>query len=559
MHHVLPGKLIVYLNYFHVFCCSSSAVDVSKNSSHTLPCQSRHIYCLKCLQKSMNEYIQSNTAPVCHSTLCDYELSRYDVACLPLEADMIKRLLTCVKSTQRAKCPLCSFYVDFNIMDDLQKHAATCNSENFIPCEYCHCPYNIYQLDDHSRQCRNVPSSQQQQALIDFILPRTKYPLTAQQIRVFIEHRKKTRLPLDPHSIIETLAEFDSAFPLEVPTRVCDICMDTCVYDDIFVFGCEEHHKLCYGCFETSCTTKMNSNEILTCGMCAYELQEGEIKQLRVSADQKKQYLDYQIQKTFNAYAGSTRGVIKCPNQACKWVAEAQNPNDRFQVQCPLCGYEFCSLCNQQYHFRTTCQQIPEITQRWFFWCNTERGNYWQARAQQDASFREQLEDFERQRAANIQRNQELAQRYNELLADENFKAQNCRLCPHCQRVVQRLSGCDSMVCGQNYHGGDQQSGCGQRFQWPQAHPYVPITNTGPQQVANNLAAPEQQKLIVHQGVQCDTCHNEVQGIRFDCVHCASLIFCEKCEQRSTLEHSNAIRDQQKQQHVFQLISQPLN
>ncbi|CAF0935264.1 unnamed protein product [Rotaria sordida] len=540
------------------FTCSS-AVDLSKGSSHTLPCRLHHMYCLKCLQHSMNEYIQSNTVPVCHSTLCDYELSRYDVACLPLEADTIKRLLTCVKSTQRAQCPLCVFYVDFNTMNDFQKHVASCNSENMIPCEYCHCLYNIHRLDDHSRQCRNLSSSQQQQALIDFILPRTKYPLTAQQIRVFIENRKKTHLSLDPHSIVETLAEFGDTFPFEIPTRDCDVCMETCVYDDIFVFGCEESHKLCYGCFENSCTTKMTNNEILTCGLCAYELHEGEIKQLRVADNRKKQFLDYQIQKTFNTYVGGTQGVIRCPNQTCKWVAEARDPNDRFRVQCPMCGNEFCSLCNQQYHFRTTCQQLPEITQRWFFWCNTERGNYWQARAQQDANFRAQLEDYERQKAANIQRNQELAQRYNDLLADENYKAQNCRLCPHCRRVVQHLSGCDLMVCGRNYHGGDQQSGCGNGFNWSQALPYTPIGNTGPQQVANNLPSPEQQKLVVHEGVQCDACHNVVQGIRFDCVHCASLTFCEKCEQRSTLEHSNEIRNQQKPQHVFQLIARSLN
>ena len=87
-------------------------------------------------------------------------------------------------------------------------------------------------------------------------------------------------------------------------------------------------------------------------------------------------------------------------------------------------------------------------------------------------------------------------------MADENYKAQNCRLCPHCRRVVQQLSGCDLMVCGRNYHGGDQQSGCGQGFRWSQALPYTPITATGPQQVANDLPPPEQQKLIVHQGVQ---------------------------------------------------------
>jgi len=130
-----------------------------------------------------------------------------------------------------------------------------------------------------------------------------------------------------------------------------------------------------------------------------------------------------------------------------------------------------------------------------------ERGNYWQARAQQDASYRTQLEDYQRERAANEQRNEELRQRYNELVADEQYKAQNCRLCPHCRRVVQHLSGCDLMVCGRNYHGGDDQSGCGQGFRWSQALPYQPV-NAGPQQVTNNIAAPEQQKLVVHTGVQ---------------------------------------------------------
>lgn len=109
--------------------------------------------------------------------------------------------------------------------------------------------------------------------------------------------------------------------------------------------------------------------------MCAYHLIDGEIKQLRIPAEQKRELIDYQTQKLFSTYAGGTQGVIRCPNKNCKWVAEAQNPDDRFQVECSLCKHQFCSLCNQQYHFRTTCQEIPEITQRWFFWCNTGKSS----------------------------------------------------------------------------------------------------------------------------------------------------------------------------------------
>ena len=56
-------------------------------------------------------------------------------------------------------------------------------------------------------------------------------------------------------------------------------------------------------------------------------------------------------------------------------VNEAQNPNQRFVVRCRLCRYEFCSLCNQQYHYRTKCQQLPQITQQWFLWCETGLNN----------------------------------------------------------------------------------------------------------------------------------------------------------------------------------------
>jgi hypothetical protein len=224
-NHVSHGESIVSLcsfNHSSSSSSSSSPIDQTKNSSHSIPCRTGHVYCLKCLQRSMNEYIQSNTPPVCYSNLCDYELSRYDIECLPLQQDIIQRLLALVKTTQRPQCPLCHFYVDFNTMKDLEKHTASCNSENFIPCEYCHCLYNMQRSDEHSRQCRNDPPAQQQQALIDFILPRTKYPVTAQQLRVFLEHRKKNRLPLDPHAVVDALAEFGKFSPLVSIPRYLD-------------------------------------------------------------------------------------------------------------------------------------------------------------------------------------------------------------------------------------------------------------------------------------------------------------------------------------------------
>lgn len=93
-------------------------------------------------------------------------------------------------------------------------------------------------------------------------------------------------------------------------------------------------------------------------------------------------------------------------------------------------------------------------------------------RAQQDETYANQLAEFNRQKTENENRNLDLRRRYEELMNDEQYKAQNCRLCPSCKRVVQRLEGCDTMICGQDAHGGNVQSGCGTKFNWARAQPY---------------------------------------------------------------------------------------
>lgn len=160
-------------------------------------------------------------------------------------------------------------------------------------------------------------------------------------------------------------------FPYQIPKRACDICAEDYVLDDIFVFGCDESHKLCYTCYGEHCRMNMQNGAILICSGCSYVLQYGELKQLRVSDQEKQQFIDYQVQKTFETFTNTCKAFIKCPNQQCRWAFEPRNPNERFCVRCLACAQQFCSLCNQQYHYRSKCHQVAEITQRWFFWCDT--------------------------------------------------------------------------------------------------------------------------------------------------------------------------------------------
>ena len=166
----------------------------------------------------MNQHLESNTPPVCNSESCDYELSRYDIYRTALDNDLIQRLLPLVKSMRRPQCPLCLFYVDMKTMDDFHRHANGCIGDH-IPCEYCNCLYNMDEINNHTRLCRQSEPSDRVQAYHNFILSRTKYPMTIHELRVFLEERKKDRLSTDIRDTIDALAnfgEFDFIFSLSL-------------------------------------------------------------------------------------------------------------------------------------------------------------------------------------------------------------------------------------------------------------------------------------------------------------------------------------------------------
>jgi hypothetical protein len=182
-------------------------VNTKNGSGYVIPCRSQHIYCFFCLRNSMNEFIRSHSTPVCHSNFCDYQLSRHDLCCIPLERSSFRRLVSLVKSERRPKCPRCQYYIDLKNISDLDEHIESCNLENLIPCEHCFCPQEISEYEEHLQQCQYDEKGQQQK-LINFIECRTEYPFSERQIQSFIEINRRNNLSLDPLSIVEALAEF---------------------------------------------------------------------------------------------------------------------------------------------------------------------------------------------------------------------------------------------------------------------------------------------------------------------------------------------------------------
>lgn len=70
---------------------------------------------------------------------------------------------------------------------------------------------------------------------------------------------------------------------------------------------------------------------------------------------------------------------------------------------------------------------------------------------------------------------------YESALADsEYFRDKRndgtLKKCPKCGRLIEKLEGCDAMVCGNDAHGGNAQNGCGHSFSWG-AVPFLPLSD----------------------------------------------------------------------------------
>merc|ERR1740121_1043426 len=144
--------------------------------------------------------------------------------------------------------------------------------------------------------------------------------------------------------------------------------------------------------------------------------------------------------------------------------------------------------------------------------------------------------------------------RHAELASDEEWKAANCRLCPRCRSAVEKINGCNTIICGQNAHGGNRQPGCGHRFNWKDAKPYKARADGAPRLSAAAQPALARRGAVSGRGVrhlfaECGLCGSGgkcILGPRFRCIHCQNFSVCMKCETRLAEEHEEG--------HVFQIM-----
>lgn len=322
-----------------------------------------------------------------------------------------------------------------------------------------------------------------------------------------------------------------------LPEYECCICMDEYKITEMYTIGCPGLHKLCYTCFADAIKHAVSQGDVVRCPYqgCNYVLSQQEIEGFGENEGGyiSREIVDRYCQQNLNRALKSIKGGVGCPTPGCENFVELSEEalTRKTCCHCAGCGVDFCSHCRKIYHYHCQCDELAFYTERWIEWCTKRRKVY--------------TEDKEKAVKA-YQRNQELVKNYEDLKLDEKYKEEHGRLCPHCGRIIVKVDGCDLMVCGRNYHGGDVQDGCGQNFNWAQAQPY---RSKMKQQKVAPMPIPELAKEVVHEGVLCNFCGKEIKGLRFTCIHCPCYDLCEKCEMEGTLEHYK--------EHVWRIVSDP--
>eukprot|EP00747_Dinoflagellata_sp_TGD_P165554 gnl/TRDRNA2_/TRDRNA2_186968_c0_seq1.p1 gnl/TRDRNA2_/TRDRNA2_186968_c0~~gnl/TRDRNA2_/TRDRNA2_186968_c0_seq1.p1 ORF type:complete len:786 (-),score=96.66 gnl/TRDRNA2_/TRDRNA2_186968_c0_seq1:134-2455(-) len=322
---------------------------------------------------------------------------------------------------------------------------------------------------------------------------------------------------------------------------------------------CSEGHMFCHTCMGHH----VEATIFPTCPHvgCCFELEEADLVAIQVSSSRLEAFRDSQLRNAVDTLGsskapGDDEVVIRCHRLDCSNAATVALCAPRCCFACPCGSPPLCTGCRQApYHFHADCSEVQAMRQDWLDWISGGREAYF-GFDRKFAKYQASLEDFAvrlEAHAAQAQSLREGLQRHRELESDEQWKQRHCRLCPGCRRPLEKIDGCDSMVCGQNYHGGNHQPGCGRKFSWSSADPYVAAggdthdVEMPPPPSAPARPGSHRGNGVFHPFTTCSICCGDgIVGLRFRCIHCEDFSVCSRCEPRLPRLHNT--------EHVFQIM-----
>jgi hypothetical protein len=329
----------------------------------------------------------------------------------------------------------------------------------------------------------------------------------------------------------------------------CPVCLKEHSKAYVFEFMCGldqedqegEAHALCYKCSEkyiNSFVSDGNPNiECFHVG-CHHKLSLDEIALIlgNGSIPHGREHPHFNtidvLKRDFVVGLDPSQYAI-CPGSDCNYFVARSENGAIEKASCPLCHLNFCTNCLRTYHYRTTCTEVRQLEDAWRTWTVSGRAHYWQHDKEMRRKAQE-LGDAERKRVEAVRKAE---------YEDEQWKAANCRHCPHCDRLVNKLEGCNAMRCGFDTDTkGNVQTGCRSAFDWNKAKPYIPV-----EAGANvTITAIPQNEKKSHPSWKCDECNKDIVGLRFSCVNCETYSICERCDADERIVHTPG--------HFFEIV-----
>ena len=409
------------------------------------------------------------------------------------------------------------------------------------------------------------------------------------------------------HDDFETKARAPTAASDEVE---CEICFDTVPVSATLPL-CKARHRYCAECCWRCCQSSLGDGLVPACpsdkehrcgaigkGVAERALSRwlGEKGQTQarkaelgaawaVRGSIASGFTSGKLDAVYASAERAAQGAVQCPgrNNKCKaWYIPAVPHSTRPQrVVCAVdkCGTSFCSLCRHPYHFRTDCAEALRIQARWVKFLQDDLAPFLMAAIKVDPGrYSDALKEHTKAKSALDDATKDALTRFDELKKMELWKEKHCKRCPKCKRVVEKMSGCDMMKCGNDAHGGNQQRGCGKAFVWTAGQPNsaLPYTADLRRAAAEDGAADDAEAESAHgrerrlqrdaseshvlmpgTPLPCDGCGNDLVGPRWQCIQCEGAVdLCIACVGRVAQGRVLELRDGRKHPkgHVFRRV-----
>lgn len=234
-------------------------------------------------------------------------------------------------------------------------------------------------------------------------------------IKNYPKSKSGKKLRANLAAIINNLGTTDTSSRVELDSEGCKICFSE--YEDnlgkALSCGCAFHVSCTREYLETALNNR-NFKELTRCPSCRAPL----------SADEIASFLDEDSLAALETlFLRNNKYVAVCAR--CEGGMAVKPKRKSAAAQCLNCDYRFCFSCEMPPHKNVSCEEAARPRDRFDFLV--------------------------------------------EVIGNDSSYMSKCRVCKYCHNIVDKLSGCNDMVCGNNSRDKTQIAsinGCGALLNW---------------------------------------------------------------------------------------------